>query len=145
MHAKNLDGEGAKIYGGRWNEPGIPCIYTSESRALSLLEYSCHAELHLIPRTLSFITYEIPEHSIKTFKVGELPGNWKHSPHPKEPRGFGTEFLQANQFLVYGLPSVVIEEEMNFIINPSHPDFDQVKLIEIKDYVYDIRLKAGGL
>jgi RES domain-containing protein len=143
MYADKLDGEGAKINGGRWNDIGIPCIYSSVTRALALLEYTCHAKKHLIPRDLSFVTYEVTDHSIETYTIDQLPGNWKHWPHPKEPRDFGSTFLKANKFLLYQLPSVVIEDEMNFIINPSHPDMKLVSIKEIKDYAYDLRLKTN--
>jgi RES domain-containing protein len=142
MFANKLDGEGAKINGGRWNDIGTPCIYTSVTKALALLEYTCHTKKHLIPRDLSFVTYEVPDHTIETFTVAQLPGNWKNWPHAKEPRDFGTAFLKANRSLLYCLPSVVIEEEMNYIINPLHPDIGRVKIISIKDYAYDLRLKV---
>jgi RES domain-containing protein len=143
MYANNLNGEGARINGGRWNDIGTACIYTSATRALALLEYTCHVKKHLIPRDLSFVTYEAPEHSIEIFTVAQLPGNWKHWPHAREPRDFGTSFLKLNKFLLYQLPSVVIEEEMNFIINPLHPDMSGVKIIETRDYAYDLRLKTN--
>ena len=143
MHADKLDGEGAKINGGRWNEIGIPCIYTSFSRSLSLLEYTCHTKKHLIPRDLSFVTIEVPEHSIEIVKIGQLPGNWKYWPHPRETREFGTELLKANKSLLYGFPSVVVEEEMNYIINPLHPDMHMVKIVEIREYAFDLRLKTN--
>lgn len=143
QYAKNLTGDGAKINGGRWNDIGVPCIYTSVTRALALLEYTCHAKKHLIPRDLSFITYEVPDHSIEIFAVGQLPGNWKHWPPPKEARDFGTAFLKKSKYLLYRLPSVVIEEEMNYIINPLHPDIRQVKIAEVKDYAYDMRIRTN--
>ena len=143
MYAKNLDGEGAKINGGRWNDIGAPCIYSSVSRALALLEYTCHVKKHLIPRDLSFVTYDVPDHSLETYTIGQLPGNWKQWPQPKEPRDFGTAFLKANKFLLYVIPSVVIEDEMNVIINPAHPDMPLVKIIDVKDYAYDLRLKTN--
>jgi RES domain-containing protein len=143
MYANNLTGEGARINGGRWNDKGIPCIYTATTRALALLEYTCHVKKHLIPRDLSFVTYEVPDHSIEIFVVSQLPGNWKHWPHPKEARDFGTAFLKKSKYLLYRLPSVVIEEEMNYIINPLHPDMNQVRIVEVKDYAYDLRIKTN--
>jgi RES domain-containing protein len=141
--ANDLTGEGAKINGGRWNHPGTACIYSASTRALALLEYTAHAKLHLIPRALSFTSFEVPDQSLQSFSIAQLPGNWKQFPHPKETRDFGTKFLTDNKFLVYRLPSVVIDDEMNFIINPSHPDIKLVKIKEVKDYVYDLRLKKN--
>jgi len=141
MFIEDLTGEGAKLNGGRWNHTGTPCIYTSESRALSLLEYTCHAKKHLIPRDLSFATFDVPDHSIQTYSIGQLPGNWKYWPHAREPRDFGTKFLSDNKFLLYCIPSVVIEEEMNYIINPKHADARMIKITAVKEYAYDLRLK----
>lgn len=142
MFIKDLTGEGARLNGGRWNHIGTPCIYTSESRALSLLEYTCHAKKHLIPRDLSFATFDVPEHSIQKYSIGQLPGNWKHWPHARESRDFGTRFLSDNKFLLYCIPSVVIEEEMNYIINPKHADASMIKIRTVKEYAYDLRLKT---
>jgi RES domain-containing protein len=142
-YIKDLTGEGAKLNGGRWNHVGTPCIYSAISKSLALLEYTAHAKIHLIPRALSFVTFEVPEHSIETYTTSLLPGNWKEFPHPKEARDFGTKFLTNNKFLVYQLPSVLIEDEMNFIINPSHSDMKLVKIIDVKDYAYDLRLKTN--
>ena len=142
-YANDLTGEGAKINGGRWNHAGTPCIYTAASRALALLEYTAHAKIHLIPRALSFVTFEVPDHSIEIYTIAQLPGNWNQFPHPGEARDFGTKFLHDNKFLLYQLPSVIVEDEMNFIINPSHSDMKLVKIIEIKDYAYDLRLKTN--
>lgn len=142
-YADDLTGEGGKMNGGRWNHVGTPCIYSAATRALALLEYTTHAKIHLIPRALSFVTFEIPDHSIKIFTVTQLPGNWRLFPHLKETRDFGTTFLRNNKFLIYQLPSVVIEDEMNFVINPAHPDIRMVNIVEIKDYAYDLRLKTN--
>ena len=143
MYADDLTGEGAKLNGGRWNHPGVPCIYSSTTRALSLLEYTCHVKKNIIPRDLSFATIDVPDHSIEKYSIGQLPGNWRNWPHTKETRDFGTAFLKANKFLLYCIPSAVIEEEMNFIINPGHPDAGMIKIVGIKGYVYDLRLKTN--
>ena len=141
LYADNLNGEGPRIHGGRWNHIGTPCIYTSATRSLSLLEYSCHASLHLVPRALSFITYKVPDHSILSLELAALPGDWKKEPHPVSGRDIGTKYLQENKTLLIRIPSVVIEEEYNYIINPLHPDMNKVSILDIKDYSFDLRVK----
>jgi RES domain-containing protein len=136
-YTNDLSGEGAKIYGGRWNHVGTPCIYAAATRALALLELTVHVKMHLIPLDLSFVTIEVPDHSTKIYKPSQLPVDWKSFPHPKTTRDFGTDFLNANKFLIYQLPSVVVEEEMNYIINPGHPDIKMVEVKEVKGYQYD--------
>lgn len=140
-YAKDLTGEGSKIYGGRWNHEGIPCIYTTENRALSLLEYSAHVSLDSIPRALSFTTFQVPVDSIKTFSLSDLPGNWNSWPHLKESRDFGSKWLKQNRFLIFRSPSAVIQQEYNYVINVLHERIKEVKIVEAVDYSYDLRIK----
>ena len=139
--ADDLTGEGAKLYGGRWNHAGIACLYASESRSLALLEYTVNINIDDIPRALSFTTIEVPDSSIEIITVAELPGNWKDIPSPPSARSFGTELLKAAKSLTIKIPSTVIPEEWNYLINPAHPDSNKCKIVEIKDFVYDVRLK----
>ena len=142
-YAKDLSGEGAKLFGGRWNHPGTACIYAAGSRSLALLEYTAHARIDLIPRNLSFITIEVPDTTIREFSMGDLPGNWQQFPHPNETRNIMTRFLTENQYLIYKLPSAIIDEEWNYLINPAHQEIAAVHIVEIKDYAYDLRLKRN--
>jgi len=138
-YANDITGEGAKLNGGRWNHPGIPCIYAGESRAIVLLEYSAHVSIHTIKRALSFTTSSVPDDSITAIKVADLPGNWKAFPHPKETRDFGSTLLTSNTSLIIKIPSVVIEEEFIYLINPDHPKIGEIKVRAVTDYAYDLR------
>jgi len=140
-YAKDLEGEGAKLNGGRWNHPGFPCIYTGESKALSLLEYSAHVSLETIPRALSFTTYNVPDDSMVELKIARLPGNWKEWPHSHETRDVGSKLLSDNKFLLIKLPSVIIPDEFIYIINTLHKKIKEVVIVEVEDYVYDLRVK----
>ena len=143
-YANDLSGEGARLFGGRWNSKGVPCIYTSESRSLALLEYSVNINLYDVPRALTIAILEIPDNSIKLITEAQLPGNWKHAPAPFETKEFGTNLFKDKQFSVFKIPSTVISEEYNYLLNPRHPDSKQFKLLEIKDFVYDLRIKLEG-
>ena len=135
----DLSGEGARLHGGRWNHTGTPCIYASESRALALLEYTVNVGIDEIPRALSMITLEIPDKKIFVPDISQLPGNWRDSPAPASTRDLGTELLRS-QFIIQ-LPSAVLPQENNFIINPLHKDIQLVKIISKEDFVYDVRIK----
>jgi len=139
-YAKDMSGEGAKLFGGRWNHEGIPCIYTAETRALSLLEYSVHASLDTLPPNLSFTNLEVPDDAIKKIKMDDLPANWKQWPHPKQTRDFGTALLAEKKYLVLKFPSAIIPDEFNYIINTLHTRIKEVKILEVQPYSYDIRL-----
>ena len=140
-HANDLSGEGAKINGGRWNHKNVPCVYTSESRALSLLEYTVNINIEDIPRALSITTIEIPDSEILSLKIESMPGNWKQTPAPTSTKDFGTRLLKEANKLVLKIPSSVITEEYNFILNPAHSDNKLLKIIDTRDLIYDIRIK----
>jgi RES domain-containing protein len=140
-HANDLSGEGAKINGGRWNQKSVPCLYTSESRALSLLEYTVNVNIEEIPRALSIATIEIPDSEILVIDEYSLPGNWKKAPAPSSTQDFGTNLLKTSKKAVFQIPSSVIPQEFNYILNPLHTNSRNFKIKSITDLVYDIRIK----
>ncbi|MGN6541196.1 MAG: RES family NAD+ phosphorylase [Ginsengibacter sp.] len=140
-HANDLSGEGAKINGGRWNHKSVPCLYTSSSRALSLLEYTVNVNIEEIPRALSITTIEIPDSEITIINEDSLPGNWKSLPVPPSTQDFGTNLLHGLNKAVFRIPSSVIPEEFNYILNPLHTNSRHFKIKSITDLVYDIRIK----
>lgn len=142
-HAADLSGEGARLHGGRWNFRGTPCIYTSESRALSALEFTVNIGADEIPRALSMVTISLPAHEINEIPVAELPGNWNASPAPVSTKNMGSFWLRNMTSLALKIPSAVIPEEYNILINPRHPLAEAVRVVDIRDFVYDIRIKLA--
>lgn len=140
-YAADLSGEGARLFGGRWNEKGTLCLYSSASRALSLLEYSVNVNVDDIPRSLTVTTIEIPD-DVLELSISDLPGNWKENPAPADTARFGSALLQTATKPVIQIPSAVIPEEFNYLLNPRHPDKNLFKVLDIKDLVYDIRIKT---
>src|SRR4051794_21276179 len=110
-YANDLTGEGARLHGGRWNHKLTPCLYTSESRSLSLLEYTVNVNIEDIPRALSMAIFEIPDNKILELTPADLPGDWRTSPAPSSTREFGTILLRKAEFAVIKIPSVVIPFE----------------------------------
>ena len=141
-HANDITGEGAKLFGGRWNHKLVPCIYTSESRALALLEYTVNINIEEIPRALSIATFEIAANSIEVIKENKLPGNWRQSPVPSSTKDFGTHLLRTSSHAVFRIPSSIIPEEYNYILNPLHLNNKHFKIVDIKDFIYDVRIKV---
>jgi RES domain-containing protein len=133
-YAHDLSGIGAKLYGGRWNHEGIPCIYLAESRALSLLEYTAHTGMATMPATLCFTTFEVPELSIRQFSVHELPVAWLQKPHCRENRDFASSLLAQTNYFLLKLPSPIIEQEFNFVMNIQHPLINSVKITDITSF-----------
>ena len=142
-HAKDLTGEGARLFGGLWNHKLTACLYTAESRALAVLEYTVNVGIEDIPRSLSITTLDIPVDSIREVKIAELPGDWAVSPAPVSAKDFGIVLLQSAAHLVIKIPSAVIPAEFNYLINPAHKDISKVSIVEVKDFIYDLRIKTG--
>jgi RES domain-containing protein len=140
-YAKDLSGEGARLNGGRWNHKLIPCIYTSESRALALLEYTVNVNIEDIPRALSITTVEIPETEILFLAEKDLPGNWKETPAPSSTKDFGTSKLKDPSTLIIKISSSVIPNEFNYLLNTLHPRSKLFNIVDVVDFVYDVRIK----
>lgn len=142
LYAGDLSGEGARLYGGRWNHAGIPCLYMAESRALAVLEFSVNVNLARLLRNLSMVEIEIPD-DILALPIPQLPGNWKDAPAPAETKDLGTGLLSAASHAVIKVPSTVVPEEYNYLVNPNHPFGKTCRVLSRKDFVYDVRIKAG--
>ncbi len=141
-YADDLTGEGARLNSGRWNHKLTPCVYTSESRALAVLEYTVNINIDDIPRALSISTIDIPETNILELTVAELPGDWRVAPAPASTRDFGTRLLKKAQFPIIRIPSAVLSDEFNFLLNPLHIESSKFKIFDVQDFVYDVRIKT---
>jgi RES domain-containing protein len=135
-YARDLTGEGARLFGGRWNNEMVACLYTSESRALAVLEYTVNINIDDIPRALSITTIEIPDQTIRILNEADLPGDWKLSPAPSSTRDFGSKLLLAAEEPIIRISSTVIPEEFNYLLNPQHIDSKKFKIIGTKDFVW---------
>jgi RES domain-containing protein len=142
-HAKDLSGEGARLHGGRWNHKLTACIYTSQSRALAVLEYTVNVNIDDLPRSLSITTIEIPDKDIQIINIAGLPGNWNIVPAPYSAKDFGTSLLMAAASAIIRYPSSVIPDEFNFILNPVHPASKNFAILDTRDFVYDVRIKMA--
>lgn len=140
-YAGDLTGEGAKLFGGRWNNKMVGCLYTSESRALAVLEFTVNVNIDDIPRALSITVIEIPDETIRILNETDLPGDWKLSPAPSSTKDFGSKLLLAVAEPVIKAPSTIIPAEFNFLLNPLHPDSRKFNIIDIVDFIFDLRIK----
>ena len=140
-YADDLKGEGARLFGARWNNKNIACLYTSESRALALLEYTVNVNIDDIPRALSISAIEISDTAVTILNEADLPGYLEEYPAPFSTKDFGSRLLLAAAEPVIKIPSTIIPNEFNYLLNPLHPDSSQFKIIEISDFSYDVRIK----
>ena len=136
--AHDISGEGAKIYGGRWNPVGSAVVYMSEFISLSILEILVRADKLSSPDSYTLLGIQIPESSIVNIEVKKLKHGWQN--HIEYSRSIGEEFLNANQTLVLKVPSAIVPQEHNFLINPLHKDFTKVKVVGSELLELDKRL-----
>jgi len=139
-YAKTLSGFGAEKWGGRWNSQGIPMVYTSQSRALCTAEIAVHTPMGIIPDDYVLITLIIPGHSLLTPPLVTLPKDWKAIPPAQSTRRLGDQFIKDNKFLTMKVPSVIVQGEYNFLINPRHPRIKDVVVESIEPFEFDTRL-----
>jgi len=140
-YIKDLTGVGSRAYGGRWNRKGVGLIYTSESRSLAALEFIVHVPASIAPKHLSIITFDIPPQvKPKKLDLAILPSNWRESPPPEELAFIGNDWALSRESLLLLVPSAIIENEFNVLINPSHPDLKLLRLSKPEPFVFDERL-----
>ena len=135
------DGEGARRYGGRWNRPGTPVVYTSGTLSLAALEYLVHVDSDILPDGLVSIRATIPDSiQIETLDISDLPGDWKDEIIPASLQELGTTWANQGKRPVLKVPSAVIEHEWNYILNPRHHDFSKIIWDASVRFSFDPRL-----
>jgi len=137
-----FNGEGAKEYGGRFNSVGTLVVYTSESISLATLELLAKAggRQRLSGRVVLPVTFD--ESQVIAYDAGDLPQGWDARPYGPASQQVGDEWIRAEESLVLRVPSVVVPEEHNYLINPKHPEFGELKFGEPRSLDPDPRLPA---
>ena len=140
-----LAGEGALRYGGRWHSPGRRVVYLAGSLALASLELLVHLRESDVLKAYRKLPVGIPEHLVKALDRRDLPADWaRTSLHPATQR-IGDRWLDSLESAVLAVPSAVVIDEVNYIVNPVHPDFARLEPGGITGYRYDPRiLKTSG-
>ena len=138
---RDLSGTGAKLHGGRWNRKDVPVVYASENRSLATLEFLVHVPLPLLPNNLSLACLDLPEDIVaEQISIADLPKNWRDYPAPSELADLGSGWAIAMRSLLLRVPSVVVPDEFNILINPKHPDMNRVVISSVESYMFDKRL-----
>jgi RES domain-containing protein len=136
------DGEGAKKAGGRWNSLGVAVIYTSGSLSLALVEILVHLTGEILP-AYSALRVEFEESLVRIVAPAALPANWRDSPPPPETQAIGDRWVADLTSAVLQVPSVVVPDEFNYVLNPSHPDFRRVTIGPPSAFPFDPRLRRS--
>lgn len=141
--ANDLSGEGAKTTGGRWNEKGVPVVYTSENRALACLETMVHLNAGGLPLNRYLVAVTIPDRAWTDARIenaASLNVGWDAAPAGRVSIRLGTEWLRSGESALLIVPSVIAHEECTILINPRHPGSADVSASKVRRWLYDPRL-----
>ena len=141
-YALDRIGVGAMKVGGRWNSIDVPIIYTGMSVEIAALEKLVHISDEL-PDDLVLTSISLPDNATLYWDVqlNALPKGWSDMPSSTAAQKFGNDFIAAGKYLGIIVPSAVIPEGRNMLINPNHPQFKHAEYAVVRDFKYDGRLK----
>jgi len=137
----SFSGEGARRVEGRWHNRGQAVVYAASTLSLAALEKFVH--LGEEGAALAFVSYEITIPAavrLAELKLSDLPADWRAQPAPASTRSLGDGWLRGRRGAVLVVPSVVVPEENNLLLNPAHPDFAKIKLGSPRAYSFDPRM-----
>ena len=141
QYINSLSGEGARIYGGRWNKKGSSLLYTASNRSLATVEYLVHLPMALIPIDVYIVELYIPDEvQFEQIEIDKLPKDWANYPAPFSLAKIGTDWINKNESLLLKVPSCIVKDEYNFLINPKHIEFDKIRINNTQPYNFDNRL-----
>ncbi len=135
-----FSGEGARLYGGRWNRKGVAVVYASESQSLAMLESLVQDEP--LRARYFVIAATIPK-SVRIERIGveQLPADWRDFAVREQLQTIGTEWARKNASAVLAVPSAVVPAETNYLLNPVHPHFKHIEIGKPRALVTDLRLR----
>jgi len=134
-----FSGEGARLWGGRFNSVGTPAVYTSGSLSLALLEILVQTNDRSDLKKKILFLAEIPENLLLAPSLNQLPDQWNRIPVSKASQFYGDQWINEKIYPVLRVPSVVVPQEFNFVINPQHKLFHQIKISKAQALPLDTR------
>jgi RES domain-containing protein len=141
VHARSaFSGEGARLYGGRWNSRGIALIYTAQSQSLAVLEMLVHLDSPELLKHFVLFEVTIPSSVVEVLDVAKLPQHWKENPIPDEMQSVGDDWVRSRRSAVLRVPSTLVPAECNFLLNPAHPEFRKLHMGKAVPFAFDARL-----
>jgi len=128
---EDLSGEGARLYGGRWNKKGQSMLYFSEHLSLCVLELLTRIDYEFLSQDYAFIEVEISERSITPLSdIHTISKNWRVDPPISATTDFGSKWLLNNENLAMFVPSAVLPRERNILVNPNHLSVSKLKILD---------------
>jgi RES domain-containing protein len=137
-----FSGEGAIHAPGRWHDKGHEVVYTASSRALAILEILAQTDAEEMPDYF-MVPADIPKTIFgnrRIIQASALPKNWRTYPSPPALQIIGSGWIQQAKELVLEIPSVIVPEEPNYLLNPAHPDFKKTEIGKPQTFTFDPRI-----
>lgn len=133
--------DGARLYGGRWNPPGTPLMYAGTTIEICALEKFVHLAGVTAP-PLVLVAIDVPDEPTLVHRpaIADLPAGWSDLPISSAAQAFGRDWVDAGKHLMMLLPSAIIPEARNAVLNPQHPAFQQIELSLVRDFTFDSRM-----
>ncbi|MBC7980425.1 MAG: RES family NAD+ phosphorylase [Armatimonadetes bacterium] len=135
--ATAFNGEGARIFGGRWNSAGTSVVYCSGTKSLAALESLVHLNPYVSFKYVA-IPIEFDESLVEKFTG--LPADWTGEPPSPSTKSIGDDWVKESRSAVLELPSVTISGEANYLLNPAHPRFKKIVIGKPEPFSFDSRL-----
>lgn len=123
--AQAFDGEGAKLYGGRWNSKGQLCVYTAGTEALAILEILVHLNNRTALKQYRLFQLTITAEEVLSVSPANLPPSWQQQPASSDTARIGDSWLAQQASLALSVPSVIAPRESNILLNPQHSHFNE--------------------
>ncbi|HET8829064.1 MAG TPA: RES family NAD+ phosphorylase [Pelobium sp.] len=140
--AKFADSLQASGKPARWNANHVETIYTSSSQSLSCLENVVHRSAIGLNQSFRLLTINVPDNvKITEIKLGSLPENWKDFEAFPITQNIGSDWSKKKESAILKVPSAIINQEFNYLLNPNHPDFSKIKLLSVEPFTFDNRIK----
>lgn len=144
--AHDLSGKGAEMTGGRWNRKGRAVVYSSSSIALAALETVVHLGIGELPLNRFLVAIDVPEPvwaARIAYSASDLPVGWTARPEGKASLDLGDDWLSAGRAALLVVPSVIVPEESNVLINPGHADAKHIVARKVRPWFFDGRLRVN--
>lgn len=138
--ADAFSGEGARLFGGRWNSIGTPMVYAAESKSLAALEILVHVDVAELMDEYLCLPVRFDKRWVRSLDFSSLPDQWRNPMPPAATQHLGDAWADGQSSVVLEVPSVLIPGESNYLINPRHPNLGKLRIGPPEPFEFDPRL-----
>jgi RES domain-containing protein len=136
-----FSGQGGLRFAARWHKVGTCVVYTSASLALAAMEFFVNWKEQAAPRALASISAHVPDGlRISVLSDQRLPDDWRSSRVREATQQIGSDWARSGESAILSIPSTVIPEERNFLLNPAHRDFKRIRVGKPRPFSFDPRM-----